>query len=302
MAELLGSGPALGVVRLALLCGLLLVVGAEVALARLLPPSHDPGDAWRDDARARVQRIERFCGVVLAIVVIARIIQQAAAFADTPDQWPTSVPLILQHTAWGKGWLVQVLSLAIVRLVAPGAGGGRLLARRIALAALVVTPALSGHAIGAPRLAIVAVAMDAAHVAAAGIWVGTLAAMTMALAPMRQSVPAQAVLTMLARFSPMALVSAAVVAASGTFASWLHLETLAALWSTPYGRTLALKLALMAAIAAAGAVNWRVATPRLAASGDRAMLLRAVAVEVAVAVALLVVTSILIVTPLPAEG
>jgi len=302
MAELLASGAAQGAVRLALLCGLLLLVGTHGALARLLPPPHEGGPDWAAQARARVRRIARASEVLLALVVIARIVQQGSAFADTPAQWPTAVPLILQHTMWGRGWLLQVVSLAIVRVTSPeGTGRGRAV-RLAALSALVVTPALSGHAIGAPRLSLVAVAMDALHVLVAGAWVGTLAVMVLALAPLRHRVPADSILAMLARFSPIALGSAAVVAATGLFAGWLHLGTIDALWGTPYGRTLMLKLGFMAGVVAAGAFNWRVATPRLADSGDRAPLVRAAVVEFVLALAVLVVTSLLIVTPLPAEG
>jgi len=302
MAELLGSAVAQELVRLALLCGLLLVVGGDVALSWLLPMPAGATGGWEDEARRRAQRIARLSTSLLVVVVLVRIIQQASAFADTPGQWPSAVPLVLQHTMWGKGWLLQVLSIAVLRITAPGEGGWRRLARVAALGALVVSPALSGHAVGAPRLAVLAVVLDAAHVAAAGLWVGTLLVMTLAIVPLRGAIPAPSMLDVLRRFTPLALTAAGVVAASGAFSSWLHLESLAALWSTPYGRTLSLKLALMAGVAAAGAFNWRVATPRMAATGDRAPLARAVLAECALALALLVATSFLIVTPLPGEG
>ena len=50
--------------------------------------------------------------------------------------------------------------------------------------------------------------------------------------------------------------SAAVVP-FGVITVWRHLKYLSALWTTPYGYALLLKLALVAAVFSLGAWNWR---------------------------------------------
>ena len=47
-------------------------------------------------------------------------------------------------------------------------------------------------------------------------------------------------------FSSLALVSAGVLATFGVITAWQHLHTLAALWTTPYGVTLIVKLLVVA--------------------------------------------------------
>jgi putative copper export protein len=302
LVEFLAGAPAHGVVRFALLAGLLAVLGVEVAAWRLVPViARHAGDA-ASRVQGRLRRLERAMVGVLAAVVILRLVQQAAAFAETPSAWPTAVPLVLQKTMWGRGWLLQAISLTVVAATRVQGRGVLGAVRLAALVGLAIAPALSGHAIGAPRLALTAVATDAAHVLAGAVWIGTLAAMAAAAGAERRVLSAPTMLGVLGRFSPLALGSAVVLAATGAFASWLHLETPSALWATPYGRTLLLKLACTACIAAVGAFNWRVATPRLAASGTVTPLARAVVVELGLACILLGVTAALIVTPLPAEG
>jgi putative copper export protein len=153
--------------------------------------------------------------------------------------------------------------------------------------------------VGAPRLVPLAVAFDTLHVLGAGSWLGTLFVLVVAAFPAIGR--GERTTAILERFSPLALGSAALVAATGAFASWLHLERLSALWTTPYGRTLLLKLAILGGVAALGAYNWRVVTPRIRASGDGAALRRTALLELTLAAALIVVTAVLVATPLPAE-
>ena len=103
-------------------------------------------------------------------------------------------------------------------------------------------------------------------------------------------------------FSPLALVAVATLAATGLFASVLHLESAADLFTTAYGRRLGLKLVLVAGVMALGAFNWRRVKPRLeAGDADASVLLRSAATEIAVGALVLLVTAVLVVTPPPGE-
>lgn len=246
----------------------------------------------------------RLAAALVSVVIAVRLVQQAAAFADTPDAWRSAVSLVLTQTTWGIGWFLQALALPCVLLTAPRAvrsGGAMQVALGVALVALCASPAFSGHAVGAPRLPLVAIALDTVHVLAAGAWLGTLGTVAVVALPIARDTGGETMTRVLARFSPIALSSAIALAATGVFASWLHLESLSALWTSDYGLMLIRKLVLLAGVAAVGAYNWKVVTPRLAATGDLAALRRSTAIELTLALALIAVTAVLVATPLPAE-
>lgn len=308
MLALFVAEPAQAVIRALLFAGAMGLVGAVLFAWRIAPVF--PDDALRA-AGDGAERLVRWAGALVSLAIAARLVQQSAAFADTPAQWMTAVPLVLGSTTWGKGWILQALALPGVLLSAPRGmrhRGPARMALGAALLALCASPALSGHAVGAPRLTGVAIAFDTAHVAAAGAWLGTLAAVAVVAIPLARArpaivdQPAATVVAALMRFSPIALASAAILALTGAFAAWLHLETLPALWRSEYGLMLVRKLVILAGVGAAGAYNWKVNTPRLAADGDLRALARSIAVELLLAAALVAITAVLVATPLPADS
>jgi putative copper export protein len=302
MALLVGE-TAQAVVRALLFAGIMGVVGGTLFAYRLAPAFD--GEALQAEARVGAKRVLRLAGVLLSVVVAWRLVQQAAAFADAPELWRSAVGLVITKTTWGTGWLVQAVAVPLVLASAlreRSSGGVAPFTLGAGLLALAASPALSGHAIGAPRLATVAVVLDTVHVVAAGAWLGTLAVVAWVALPLARRAPDGTMLRVLARFSPIALASAAALAASGVFASWLHLESLQALWSTDYGMMLVRKLVVLAGVAVTGAYNWKVVTPRLTTAAGLPSLRRSVAIELSLAVVLVAITAVLVATPLPAEG
>jgi copper transport protein len=87
----------------------------------------------------------------------------------------------------------------------------------------------------------------AAHILAAGAWLGALAALV--IAGHRGS--------LWRRFSTVGLAGSAVLGVTGLLLTYFYVATPANLLSTPYGRLLLAKLALVAGIAACGLINWR---------------------------------------------
>jgi len=80
------------------------------------------------------------------------------------------------------------------------------------------------------------------------------------------------------------------------------MQSVPALWTTPYGRVLLIKLGLFTLVGAVGAYNWRVTTPRVLATGGISRLRAAIAFELGFAVLLLGATAVLVATPPPAEA
>jgi copper transport protein len=98
-------------------------------------------------------------------------------------------------------------------------------------------------------------------------------------------------------FSPWALAFAGIVVITGAASAWLHLPSVGALWSTGYGRTLLVKLALLAPVLAAGGYNWLRVRPTLGGSPSVARLTRAASVELTFGALVLAVTAVLVATP-----
>jgi copper transport protein len=249
-------------------------------------------------------------GVLTLLVPLVglRLVQQAGTFADAPAEWMGAVSFVIP-TTWGRAWLVQAVSVALALLLAVSTRGGGLPALRVvaalSIAGLAISPALSGHAAGSPLLPGLAMTADAAHLLAAGAWLGTLCLIVVTvLRPANAAnlaTHAEVVALMIRRFSPVALTAAATLAVTGVFASWLHVDEVASLWRTRYGQLLLLKMAALGAVVALGAWNWRRVTPQLATSAGVRMLRRSARLELAASIAVVAITAVLVATPLPGE-
>src|SRR5690348_10961812 len=104
-------------------------------------------------------------------------------------------------------------------------------------------------------------------------------------------------------FSPLALASAGVLVFSGVVAARVHVGSWAAFTSTTYGRTLLIKLAVVALLVLVGAFNWRRVRPALATSDARApeRFRRSATLEVVLAALVLAVTAVLVALPTPID-
>ena len=148
--------------------------------------------------------------------------------------------------------------------------------------ALLPLPTLAGHSLDRGR-PLLEPAVDFLHVAAASFWLGGLVALALALMGSGDRTP------MLRRFSNVALVSVAVLAATGVIRAFAELSSLGQLWSTGYGQVLIVKTALLAALGTIGWLNRYRLVPRLSLDGLR----RNVAVELALFAALVAAVALL---------
>jgi len=144
------------------------------------------------------------------------------------------------------------------------------------------------------------------HMTAAAFWIGSLFVLVSAGLPPVLRAPigtrrGPLVAELIARFSPMALFSSGLLVLTGLTTAWRHLGTFSALWSTPYGITLIVKLCFVGAVVALGAWNWRRMSPLLGTEETAHAIRRSATAEVSVTVAVLVITAILVSLPAPAE-
>ncbi|HZR82400.1 MAG TPA: CopD family protein [Candidatus Binatia bacterium] len=137
--------------------------------------------------------------------------------------------------------------------------------------AAVVAMTLVSHAAALPSGRAPAIAVQMAHLVAAGAWIGSLAHLLAARALVR-SARTRSEIALVAdvvrRFSPIALAAAAVLVGSGAFAAWSNLGTPVAIVTSAYGLTLLVKLTLLATLLVPAWVNYRVVRPALARAAE----------------------------------
>jgi putative copper export protein/methionine-rich copper-binding protein CopC len=305
------ESPGYAAVRWLGLAATLGVVGAVGFGLLVLPAARRgrPPAAWLDGAGHRLRVAGLAAGGALLLAAGLRLVAQSAALHGAAGALdPGALSALVGRTLWGTAWLLQAAAALLAM------GGFALLPRRragwtfavIAGVAAALSASLSGHAAAVPGRAPLAVAADALHVLAAGGWLGTLLVLAVAglpvalrLAPGERGPAAAA---MVNAFSPLALLCAAGVALTGVVAAWLHLGGLGALTTSAYGRTLLVKLAVLALVALAGAYNWRRVRPAVAEEGGARRLRRTAWAELAVGAVVLAVTAVLVGTPTPMAG
>lgn len=282
---------------------LTLIIGAVTFRAVLMPRMDSAATAGATGATLR-RRGWLVLGAAAALLVVAAVLRlwlQSRALHGAADAWnPQALSFLLQGTLWGRAWLLQAAALAVlgVGMLLAATGDDRRALGPVILAtlALATVPALSGHAAGAAGNPVLAVVNDTVHVLAAGAWLGTLALVLVVALPVitgRGGDGDGDVARVIQRFSPLALVCAAIVTLSGVVNTLLHVGSPAQLMATDYGRVLLLKVGVVALVALLGFINWRVIRPRLGTADATRRLRVSMAAELALAVLVLGVTAVL---------
>jgi copper transport protein len=131
---------------------------------------------------------------------------------------------------------------------------------------LAITPALAGHASIETPVAVF-FPSDALHVLAGSVWVGGIACLLLALpgATRRLEGPERSrlLLATLARFSPLALGSVVVIAATGVIQAYIDVRSLHGLLHTTYGALIIVKVVLLSTLIGLGWVNRERVIPAL---------------------------------------
>jgi copper transport protein len=189
---------------------------------------------------------------------------------------------LVRVSAFGRGWL----DLELVFALFVGAAAiaiwldrperrQRSLAAVIALAgalgaaaACLLVPGLAGHAAQtSPRG--LSLAFDWFHLVAGSVWVGGLIGLVVFAASLPAARRVAGLVVCVPRFSNVAFVSVLVLIAAGTGSAVQHMPTLASFWQTSYGKSLLVKIALLAAALLLAAVNLLRNVPRFKAFGTR---------------------------------
>jgi copper transport protein len=238
------------------------------------------------------------------LTLLARLWLQSRALYGADDAFNTdNLDGLIRGTVWGSGWILQAVATVafFVGLMVSRAPHGRSpgwMGTAVAALLLAAVPALSGHAAAVERMTAVAIVSDWLHVLGAGVWLGTLAAVMLAGLPAAafagEGHGTIAFARIVGAFSPIALTGAATAGATGVISSLFHFHAVRELWSTSYGQTLLVKLALLSVVAGIGFYNWRYVLPSLHTSESPGRLRRTAGLELAVGLAVILVTAVLV--------
>ncbi|HET9728285.1 MAG TPA: copper homeostasis membrane protein CopD [Acidimicrobiia bacterium] len=218
----------------------------------------------------------------LAISVVAALgwlLCEAANMSGLPlfeALSPSVISVVLRKTLFGRIWVLRlILGMALCGWIvvlhrkaatATPTAQSSLLSL---LAIYVATLALVGHAVAAQGVEqVVRIAADAAHLLAAGAWLGALPALAYDLAHVRRnagSLRFDAASAATRRFSMLGIACVGTLIATGTVNAWYLVGSRLALIGTPYGHWLLAKLALFAAMIALAAHNRQRLAPRIGA-------------------------------------
>jgi copper transport protein len=270
-----GSTAGLWIARLLNYLALTAVVGLLLLAGLLL---------GNGDGLSQIQRrIVRLAGAASAIWALSAgalfvFGLSTAAARALPGVLGGELPAQFASTRLGGVAGAQgVLALAVAAICRLAARGGR---RSLVLAALgvalvgAVAPGWWGHA-GTAQLAPLALASDWAHVIAVTAWVGGLAALVgLVLRPGWTDDIAQPA----KRFSRLAGIAVGVVLLTGTVNALMRIRAPSELFSTSWGRIVALKLLLFAGIAILGWRNRTRMLPTLSAEREGRRAFRRLAV------------------------
>jgi len=178
----------------------------------------------------------------------------------------------------------------------------------LAVAALLFTPGLAGHA-GTTDPVVVNLITDFAHMVGAAVWIGGLAVLLFAAFPAAKRLMGSDRLSVMApvvkRFSDAAVVAVAVIVATGIYRSWMEVRALRGLIDATYGQVLLVKIGAFLPLLALGAINNRITKPRIeqaVTAGDSSTssldrLRKLVWFEAAIALVVLALTAFLVNLP-----
>jgi putative copper export protein len=218
------------------------------------------------DVERRWTRLSLGASVILVVSLLARVWAHTVSVFSLADSLSVdNLRLVAIESRWGVGWRVQMAGALALLVVSRW----NLTRRRVSWIATSVAAAgvcfalpLVGHAAGSGAR----VLLHGIHVLGAGVWLGTLAVLFFTSyaedrgpgTPASGSAAAPDVRAVLLRhFSGVAYVGAPVALSAGLAAAVLYLGPVSSLWTTPYGRVLALKVGFVFGVAVCGYFNWR---------------------------------------------
>ena len=290
---------ALSFISLALFLG-------QIVTAGFLLPGGDPRTFRASLVHGGLISLSAFLGIAL----IALFLQGAKIQRAIPSLellWRYLTMTQSGHVWFGREAYGAVLTLIVWAFVKRANGLKAVQTLALLALPLVASRSLMSHAAAVREGAAIAIAADALHSIATALWAGGLIALCriLSLAATRWPQPASWFAEIINRFSRLALVSVALIIATGAYQSWIHVGGFETLVNTDYGKILILKLVFFVLMLGLGALNLFSTKPllkRLARAGDNQpsankKSLRRIAVESIIGLLIFSATGLLTVLP-----
>ena len=238
---------------------LVTLVGGLVLEVVVLP--REPSESVA--VRGRLGRLGTICLVVLIVTTGVELVARARTMAGGDLTAAIfAIPLVLTRTHFGAIWIgrftVLALALGIACLRSRAARAGSLV---LALA-VTLTASLTGHAADWGDFT-PSVAVDWVHVMAVSAWTGGLLGLALCVLGPARDWPVALLGQAMRRFSRLAGICLLAVMVTGGYNIWIDLGGVSALWTSAYGRVLAVKLLLFLGLAWWGAVTRYTVVSRL---------------------------------------
>ena len=259
-------------------------VGAQLWRTFAMPPAEESAADTTIQQRG-MQRFERLFSVpVLLVILLANIgVLLGQGLVLTAGRWDQAIaPSLLLNLAsngrFGTYWIMReavvLLALLCAVYVLLVKQRSHIINEVLSWAnfvlglALLIAVALSGHAAAVDKNVVVyAVLVDWLHLLAAALWIGGMMYISAIYLPVLQGYLLEeridSLLSTLACFSPMAVTGVIVMAISGPFNATMHMTAFGQLLNTAYGRTLDVKVTLVAALLVTSAIHVGLFRPQL---------------------------------------
>ncbi|WP_309646539.1 copper homeostasis membrane protein CopD [Phenylobacterium sp.] len=259
--------PAVIALRLLQYAGAMVLMGSSLLFIYALPSSGDETGART--AWARLLLVG--AGLLLALAATLGLAAQASLLAGSVSEGLKVETLlaVVSGMDLGKAAVVRAAAalLAVFCLLALKPGRPAWIVAAVLGAVATASLAWMGH--GAATEGLIGglhLASDVLHALAAAVWIGALVAFLGLLLPSPAGPDArQTTHRALHGFAGVGSASVAILVVSGVINSWILIgpDRLSALWTTPYGRLLSLKLILFVAMVGLAAANRFQHTPAL---------------------------------------
>jgi copper transport protein len=228
-----------------------------------------------------MRRLSAIIAVSLIVAVVGNVLallQQAMVFFNADIAQVISQQLwsaVRVGTRFGDLWNARIALLVVVAVAyglsiffrddQPETVRASWTASAWAMALVLSTFSAGSHAAGSQLWPWIGVIVDWLHILAVGFWAGGLTALVLTLSPALQPLYGDAkrlaLLAALRRFSRLAVNCLAIVITTGIYSALNWLYAPSDLTGTSYGGALILKLILVAALLAVGAVHFAALNP-----------------------------------------
>ena len=257
------ENPALVAVTGGELIILATAMGAVAGNLWILPSAKPAEPPSLMQACGRLWQLLGLCLIAVTMAGALELLLRTAGMSDLPLLKAfTMIGTVLLKTHYGHLWLWRNAALLILWAAwalyrRQGLSRPMSITAFAALSAIVLTLSTSGHA-GDDGVLSPANIANWLHIMGAFLWGGGIIATTLVIFPiLRQGGEAlrEQIAAASLRLSTLAGFSLALVLIPGIYNAWLQIDSWHGLWTTLYGQLLVAKVALVAAMAALGALN-----------------------------------------------